>query len=128
MMETEMHDDSSLRYQCESEPQAAATKALDGPVYQEQKDQPVGLGIKIDIDAESPNELVYQEQKHDQVGLGITRNTNPEWNQKRTEAYSFDEGSFRTELNKWSTVFDDSDEDDDDAHDVKGHSRTKVIC
>ena len=121
MVVTEMHNDTSLRYQYESEPQAVATKALDEPLYQEHKGQPVGLGIKMNIDAESPNESVYQEQEHDQVGLGITMNKDPEWYQKHTEAYPFDECSFRTELNKWSTVFDDSNEDDDDAHDVKGH-------
>ena len=123
MMVSEMHDDTSPRYQYESEPQAAATKALDEPPSQEHKGQPVGLGIQMDIDAESPNEPVYQEQEHDEVGLGITMNMRPEWDQKNTEAYSFDECNFRTELNKWSTVFDDSDEDDDDddAHDVKGH-------
>ena len=120
MMVTEMHNDNSLRYQYESEPQAVVTKALDEPPYQEHKGQPVGLGINMDIDAESPNESVYQEQEHDQVGLGITMNKDPEY-QKHTEAYPFDECSFRTELNKWSTVFDDSNEDDDDAHDVKGH-------
>ena len=121
MMVTEMHNDTSLHYQYESEPQAVATKALDEAPYQEHKGHPVGLGIEMDIDAESPNEQVYQEQKNNQFGLGITMNKDPEWNQKHTEAYPFDECSFRTELNKWSTVFDDSDEDDDDAHDVKGH-------
>ena len=121
VMVTEMHDDTSLHYQYESEPQAVATRALDEPPYQKHKGPPVGLGIKMDIDAESPNEPVYQEQKHEQVGLGITMNKDPEWNQKHTEACSSDECSFQRELNKWSTVFDDSDGDDDDDHDVKGH-------
>ena len=116
-----MHDDTIPRLQCESELQAAATKALDEPPYQEHKGKPVGLGISLDIDDESPHEPVFQEQEHDEVGLGITMNIKFEWNQKHTEAYSFDECNFRTELNKWTTVFDDSDGDDDDAHDVKGH-------
>ena len=120
-MVTDMHDDNSLRHQCASELQAAATKALDEPPYQEHKGAPVGLGISLDIDAESLNEPVYQEQEHDEVDLGITMSIKPEWNQKHTEAYSFDECNFGTELNKWTTVFDDSDGDDDNAHDVKGH-------
>ena len=121
MMVADMHDDTSLHYQYESEPQAVGTKALDAPPYQEQKGQPVGLGIKLDIDAESRSEPVYQEQKYEQVGLGIIMNKDPGWDQKDTEAYPFDECSFRTELNKWSIVFDDSDENDDDAHDDTGH-------
>ena len=123
-MVTEMHDDTSIRYQYESELQAAATKALDAldePLYQKHEGQQVGLGIKMEIDAESPNKPVYQEQKDEQVGLGITINQDPEWNQKHTETYPFDECNFPTELKKWSTVFDDSDEDDDDSHNVKGH-------
>ena len=118
-MVTEMHDDTSLRCQYQTEPQATATKGLDDPPYQSPEGQPVGLGIKMDIDTEPPDEPVFQERKHDQVGLGITIKKDPEWN--HTEAYSFDECNFQTELNKWSTVFDDSDEDDDDAHDVKGY-------
>ena len=121
VMVTETHDDTRLHRQDESEPQAVTTKALDRPLYQERKSKPVGLGIKMEIDAESPNEPIYQEQKHEPVGLGITLSKDPEWDQKHTEAYPLDECSFRAELNKWSTVFDDSDEDDDDAHDVKGH-------
>lgn len=119
---TKMHDDTSLPCEYESEPQAVATKPLDESFYQEHKGQSVGLGIGMNTEAKSPDEPVYLEQMHEQIGLGITMSKDPEWNQKHTEGYPFDEYSFRTELNKWSTVFDDSDEDeDDDAHDIKGH-------
>ena len=120
IMVSEMHDDTSLRCEYETETQATATKGLDHPPYQKHKGQPIGLGIKMDIDAEPPDEPVFQERKHDQVGLGISMNKDPEGNQNLTEAYSFDECKFGTELNKWSTVFDDSDDDDDDVHDAKG--------
>ena len=86
MLATEMHEDVTLQHEYESGPQDTREKRLDEPFYQGKKGQPVGLGITMDNDAE--------------------------WGQTLTEACSFDEWSFRMELNKWSTVFDDDDDAD----------------
>ena len=85
-MVTEVCDATNSRHLHEDEPQDLPSKLLDEPFCEEQKRQPVGLGITIPSD---------HQQDHD-----------------HTEPCSFSEWSFRMELNKWSTVFDDDDPDD----------------
>ena len=87
MTVAEMRNDTNLHRQYENEPQVVPTKSVDGQLCQEQKDQPVGLGITMANDTE--------------------------WGQKFTETCSSSEWSFRMELNKWSTVFDEDDDFDD---------------
>lgn len=82
---TEMCEKINLRHLYEIEPQNGPTKQLDEPFSQAEKCQPVGLGITVANDAElGPN---------------------------HTEACSFNEWGFRMELNQWSTVFDEDDDD-----------------
>ena len=88
MTVSEMHDDANLHYPRKTELPSLSTKPLDVPSFQEQKRQP--------------------------VGLGITMNNDTERDQKHTEACPFDESGFQMELNKWSTVFDDDDDGDGD--------------
>lgn len=81
----DMRENTNLQHKYESEPQYGPTKLLDEPFCQAEKCQPVGLGITMANDAElGPN---------------------------HTETCSFDEWSFRMELNQWSTVFDEDDDD-----------------
>lgn len=82
---TEKREDIDLQHLYESGPQVGPTTGLDKPFLQAEKCQPVGLGITMANDAE----------------LGL----NP------TEACPFNEWSFRMELNQWSTVFDEDDDD-----------------
>ena len=81
---TEVHDKTDSQ-QCLIEPQSLPTTRLDEPLFQGQKHQPVGLGITIANDAK--------------------------WDQCINESYSVNEWTFRMELNKWSTVFEDDDPD-----------------
>ncbi len=80
---TELRDDTQIHHHYESEPQDLSATLLDGPLYEDQKHQPVGLGISMPNDAK--------------------------WGQYHPETCSFNEWSFRMELNEWSTVFDDDD-------------------
>lgn len=82
---TEMRENIDLQHLYECEPQVGSTKQLDEPFSPAEKCQPVGLGITMANDAElGPN---------------------------HTEACSFNEWSFRMDLNQWSTVFDEDDDD-----------------
>ena len=117
MMATEMHDDANMHHEYESEQQDVALNALDGPSYRKQMHEPVGLGVTLNNEVKSANEPAYQEQKCQPVGLGITINNDAEWDPINTEACPLDEGSFRMELNKWSSVFDD--DEDGNPHDAK---------
>ncbi|CAD6587920.1 MAG: hypothetical protein ASARMPREDX12_003052 [Alectoria sarmentosa] len=83
----EMQDDLNLHHQHNSKPQDLPTTTLDVPIYPKQQSQQVGLGITIPEDAK--------------------------WGQSHGEICSFNEWSFRMELQKWSTVFEDNDDPDD---------------